>query len=87
MKYIDGADLGEGLVVSAKGGFLVAAYRCRICEREQMAQHQQFIGGIDERTAEQAGWEKYGDKWMCPFCSENEQKLKAAFDSEAATLQ
>ena len=77
---VDGVDLGNGLVLSTKGGYRVAVYRCH-CKREQTARCEGYQGGISAEIAEQAGWVRVGDSWECPFCSDNEDKLMAIFDA------
>lgn len=74
----DGHELTSGLVVSRKGGFSVAVFRCA-CEREQPAEHEGFPGGIGTSTAELIGWRKIGGQWTCPFCTGNEENLKRVF--------
>ena len=77
----DGEQIGLGITVSRRGGFCVAVYRCH-CGREQTAQHDRFHGGISPEMARQIGWERAGDSWECPFCSDNEDKLRAVFAQE-----
>jgi hypothetical protein len=77
----DGDDLGGGLVFSGRGGFRVAVYRCA-CGREQQALCGWFPGGIGPKAAEGVGWARSGERWMCPFCSGNEEKLYAVFGAK-----
>jgi hypothetical protein len=79
-EFEDGDRLGGGLVVSLKGGFCVAVYRCG-CGREQTAECETFDGGISPQAAQGAGWEMlYNDYgWICPLCSSQTSKLKTIF--------
>lgn len=78
---LDGDDLGEGRVFSNRGGFRVAVYRCA-CGREQMAAHPDFPRGVGPKSAEGVGWVRSVDRWFCPYCSGNEDKLRAVFNKE-----
>lgn len=54
----------------------VGDYECNFCDRKQRRT-------ISEKLATQCGWEKQSDDtWLCPFCSDNEDKLKAVFMAE-----
>lgn len=79
-KWVDGDSLGNGVVFSGRGGFSVGVYRCH-CGREQTAENEYFPGGLSENIAAQFGWERTGDSWECPFCSDNEDKLRQIFDA------
>lgn len=76
----DGDFLGDGLVVSDRGNYLCAVYRCK-CGREQKAACDTFSGGIGSRAARSVGWEmnrnEYG--WTCPFCSGRTDMLLRVF--------
>lgn len=49
-------------------------YECFLCHRKQSK-------NISENIALAVGWAKVvsEDKWLCPFCSGQEDKLKAVF--------
>lgn len=77
----DGDDLGNGAVLSTRGGHRVGVYRCK-CGREQTAAVPGFSGGIGTKTAAQIGWEQQADgSWLCPFCTGNEDKLMRIWET------
>lgn len=87
--YPDGHDLGDGLVVSRKGGFNVAVYRCA-CKREQTANCHEYNNrngkrGLNTSTAERFGWRRINGIWECPFCTNNTDMLFKVFDGPAGT--
>jgi len=83
----DGHVLDGGLVVSRKGGYYVAVYRCK-CGREQtgrttVTEQMPDFGqkGILPETVERFGWRRIDGKWECPFCTGNTEALNNFFNA------
>jgi len=76
----DGTPIGDGLVVSRKGGFNVVVYRCE-CGRENPAYCPPWPRGVQPQIVELIGWRRITDRWVCPHCTGNLENLRRVFES------
>ena len=57
--------------------------RCCECDRVQGVAPAGKAGGVTELEAQSFGWERDDDGfWHCPFCTGNEDKLRAIFEGK-----
>ena len=56
---------------------------CFICNRKQSFAPENINGGITEIEANYIGWRKVEnkEKWLCPMCSGNKEKLREVFNN------
>lgn len=57
-------------------------FKC-LCGRTQPFAPHDAPGGITRREAEVIGWHKKGQRWICPFCSNDTRNLRRAFKADA----